>query len=113
MSTNKPTDVGLTRVQESTCSPTQGGCFSAAFIHPFTITYRFIGHACNNKSIVGAPEEMGPAKGTEGIHLLVAPEKLVSIPSTYTLTHINMRASHQLGPNPKACQRFVYTILLK
>ncbi len=95
MSTNRPTDVGLTRVQESTCSPTQGGgCFSAAFIHLFTITYRFIGHPCNNKWIVGAPEEMGPAKGTAGSHLLEAPEKLGSIQSTHTVTHINMRACH-------------------
>ncbi len=51
-------------------------------------------HHLIDKWIVGAPEEMGPAKGTAGSHLLVAPEKLVSPQSTHTQTNINMRNSH-------------------
>ncbi len=39
-------------------------------------TYRLTGSPCNRNWIVGAPKEMGPANGTAGSHLPVAPEKL-------------------------------------
>ncbi len=48
----------------------------------------------NDKLTVGAPEEMGPAKGTAGSHLPVVPEKLVNPQSKHTQTNINMRGSH-------------------
>ncbi len=41
-----------------------GGDFRPAFIHAFTMYYRLAGHPCNDKWIVGAPEEMGSAKET-------------------------------------------------
>ncbi len=47
-----------------------------------------------DKLIVGAPKEMGPAKGTARSHLPVALEKLVSPQSTHTQTNINMRLNH-------------------
>ncbi len=65
----------------------------STFGRALTITYRLTGYPCNDKWIVGAPEEMGPAKGPAGSHLPVAPEKLVSSQSTYTQTNINMRGS--------------------
>ncbi len=43
-------------------------------------------YPCNDKLIVGAPEEMGSGKGTAGSHLPVAPVKLVSPHSTQSLT---------------------------
>ncbi len=52
--------------------------FRSAFIRAFTMYYRLAGHPCNDKWIDGAPEEMGPVKGTAGSHLPIAPEKLVS-----------------------------------
>ncbi len=48
----------------------------------------------NSKWALGAPEEMGPVKGTAGNHLSVAPEKLVSPQSTYAQLTINMWDSH-------------------
>ncbi len=47
-------------------SYTMRGGVRSAFIRAFTTTCRLTGHPCNNKWIVGAPEEMGPAKGTAG-----------------------------------------------
>ncbi len=89
----------------------EGGDFRSAFIHALTMTYRLTGHPCNDKWIVGAPEVTGPAKGTGGSHLPVAPEKLVSPQSTHTQTNINMRVSHQLGPNlrEKGIPKGLYT----
>ncbi len=52
------------------------------------------GHPCNEKWIVGSPEEMGPATRTAGSHLAVALEKLISPQSTHTQTNVNMRGSH-------------------
>ncbi len=70
-----------------------GGGFPSAFFGALTMTLRLTGHPCNDKWIIGAPEEMGPAKGTAGSHLPVAPEKLVSPQSMHTQTNINMRGS--------------------
>ncbi len=67
-----------------------GWDFRSAFIRALTMTYRLIGHPCNDKWIVGAPGKMAPAKGTAGRHLPVAPEKLVSPQSTHTQANINM-----------------------
>ncbi len=58
------------------------------------MTYRLTGLPCNDKCIVGVPEEMGPAKEIAGCRLPVAPEKLVSPQSTATQTSINMRGNH-------------------
>ncbi len=52
----------------------RGGGFPSPRSRAFTMT----GHPCNEKWLVGAPEELGPAKGIAGSHLPVAPEKLVS-----------------------------------
>ncbi len=71
-----------------------GGGFRSAFIRAFTMNYLLTGHPCNDKWIVGAPEEMGPAKRTAGSHLPVSPEKLVIHQSTHTQTNINMLGSH-------------------
>ncbi len=60
------------------------------------MTYRLTGHLCNDLLIVGAPEEMGPAKGTVGSHLPVAPEKLVSPQSTNTHTNKHQYARQSL-----------------
>ncbi len=44
---------------------TKGGMdFLSAFIRAFMMNYRLTGHPCNEKWIVGAPEERGPAEGT-------------------------------------------------
>ncbi len=56
----------------------EGGAFRSAFIRAFTMAYRLTGNPYNDKSIVEAPEEMGPPKGFAGGHLPVVPEKRVS-----------------------------------
>ncbi len=71
-----------------------GGGLRSTVIRAFTMTDRLTGHPCNDKGIVGAPEDTGPAKGTGGSHLPVAPDKLVSPQSMHTQTNINMRGSH-------------------
>ncbi len=71
-----------------------GGGFPLALTRAFTMACRLTGHPCNKPWIVGAPEEMRPAKGTGERYLPVEPEKLVSPQSRHTQTNINMRGSH-------------------
>ncbi len=76
------------KYEAANCSCTKKGWgVRSAFVRAYTITYPLNGHPCNDKWIIGAPEEMDPAKGTAGSHLPVAPGKLVSPQSMHTQTH--------------------------
>ncbi len=74
-------------------------------------TYRLTDHSCNDKWIVGASEEMGPAKGIAGSHLSVAPEKLVSPHKQISICEAVINQG--LTSGERAYQRVVYNILFK
>ncbi len=64
--------------------------FRSVIIRAVTMTYELTGHPCKDKWIVGAPGEMGPAKGTAGGHLPEVPQKLASPQSIHTQSKINV-----------------------
>ncbi len=91
------------------CSQKKGGWFRSAFVRAFTMTYPLNGHPCSDKWIIGAPEEMVPAKGIAGSHRPVAPEKLVSPQSMHTQAHINRPSFTRALPLGKRHTKDLYT----